>query len=51
MKLRDQCCTREQGARLVQLGVKPESCQQGPEDMERVKQILKQHDHYPVPGI
>lgn len=25
MKLQDQCCTREQGERLVQLGVKPEA--------------------------
>jgi len=25
MKLQEQCCTREQGERLVQLGVKPEA--------------------------
>lgn len=25
MKLQDQCCTREQGQRLVELGVKPEA--------------------------
>lgn len=25
MKLHDQCCTREQGQRLVELGVKPET--------------------------
>lgn len=25
MKLQDQCCTREQGERLVELGIKPEA--------------------------